>query len=98
MSKTQLFYWENEQHRVATLEVRHNKYEMLLNVVAEFAELVKALMAELNELGIYPNEITEDNEKFVQFLVSASYNWNCRWRDLKTMLNEKLGLHGKEQL
>lgn len=97
MVDTQTFVWGTEI-AVATLEVRHHKFEMLLNVVADVAEKVRAKMAELNKDGMYPNEeTTSAGSLYAQFIISGGYNWNSRWRDFKTIINEVLDAHGIEK-
>ena len=97
MNDTQVFVWKKEQV-IATLEVRHHRFEMVLNVIADFAETVRAKMVELNEGGMYPNEeTTSEDSPFIQFIISGGYNWNARWRDFRTTLDEMLGVHSVEK-
>ncbi len=97
MTDTQTFVWRTEEEMDSLLEVRHSKFEMLLNVTANVAEKIRAKMAELNESGMYPNEeTTKEVGLFAQFIISGGYNWNSRWCDFKTILDETLGIHGEE--
>ncbi len=98
MQDTQTFRW-NKDHNdmdVATLEVRHAKREMVLNVVGNKIESVRSKMAELNKNGMYPNEeTTKPGGSLAQFIISYSYN--IRWQDFRTVLNEILETHSEER-
>ena len=100
MNNTQVFIWEGVDSSVS-LEVNHEKFRMILNVTAgEIAEKMKTEMNELNQLGTYPNELFHEGTTFYQFFISwggYSDNWNCRWRDLITMVSHILGFRPKEK-
>ena len=97
MSSTQVFIWKKESI-LATLEVRHQKFEMLLNTTAEFVNEIRAKMSELNNCGMYPNEeVPAGGNLATQFIISGEYNWNTRWRDFRTILDNFLGMSSVER-
>lgn len=99
MLRTQNYLWQRDGRIIATLEVRHHNFEMVLNVDAEVAQKVRAMMVELNELGTYPyEETTSSGGLSAQFIISGGYNWNSRWRDFQTNLNRVLGIIGTKVL
>jgi hypothetical protein len=97
MQQTQYFKWEKDGSIIATLEVRHRLTQMLLTVVGSWTAVVGNKMADLNNDGMYPNEQSTNGLLYSQFIISEGYNWNCRWRDLITILNELFGVPGVEE-
>jgi hypothetical protein len=92
MAETQIFVWGTDQ-KLAVLEVRHRKSEMLLNVDATFAEKVRTEMGNLNIEGLYPNEeTTRPGGKFAQFIIAVGDNWDFRYKALLTILSTILGV------
>ncbi|MFC1722128.1 hypothetical protein ACFL0C_00595 [Patescibacteria group bacterium] len=70
---TQVFRW---QPKLAKLEVRHEKNEMMLVVSAQKAQVVREEMIELNASGTFPNEeTTQKNGRFAQFIIGTSVGW-----------------------
>ena len=94
MSKTQYFVWKKRERPVAILEVRHQKQQMLLSVFVN-ANLIREKMAQTDQASMYPYSETRGVNQ-AEFLISNTGNWNCRWRDLITMINSWLKLEGRE--